>query len=142
MLIQRRVDLEKRLLLLKQTIAGLSALCDQKEERRRSNGNSSAFPPFIKLTSATRQVLAEADFPMSPPSLRDALVQRGLNVKQYSNPLAVIHNTLLRLQRQGEAVQVSGAWTLTDKGRLASKMDQLDVSMSQPQGRASRKVRQ
>jgi hypothetical protein len=141
LLVQRRVELEKRILNLKQTIAGLMALCDEKGEKHRPAKSASAFPSSIKLTSATRQVLAQSDYPLEPPELRDALVERGLTVTRYANPLAVIHNTLIRLRRQGEAVQVSGAWVLTDKGRLALKMDQIDLPAERVRARTAKKVR-
>ena len=80
----------------------------------------------MRLTSAIRQILAESAVPMRPPDLRDGLINHGFNVAQYANKLAVIHNTLSRLERQGEVMQVSGGWVLTDKGRLASQMDSLD----------------
>ena len=127
-LIQQRVDLENRILHLKQTITSLAALCGIDEPKtRRSNGNVASFPPATSITSATRQILNETDSPLTPTGLRDALVQRGIDVTEYANPLAVIHNTLRRLKRQGEAIQVSGAWTLTQKGRLAAKMDLLEL---------------
>lgn len=140
-LVQKRVELENRILHLKQTIAGLVALCEQNGETSPSNGTAPAFPLFTKLTSGTRQVLAQADSPMHPPELRDALVHLGLNVAQYANPLAVIHNTLIRLRRQGEAVRVSGAWVLTDKGRLASKIDLMDMQVPPLPAKAGKKLR-
>src|SRR5215475_1995827 len=139
-LIERRVELERRILHLEQTIAGLAALCGGSDEKRRSNGNTPVLSGLTKLTSATRQVLAEADSSMNPPELRDALLERGVNVTHYANPLAVIHNTLIRLKRQGEATQVSGAWALTDKGRLALKIDLLDVSTARQKSKAGRRL--
>jgi hypothetical protein len=127
-LIQQRVDLERRILQLKQTIESLAALCGAGETRtRRANASKAPFPSSISITGATRQILTEADSPITPKGLRDALAQRGVDVAQYANPLAVIHNTLRRLHRQGEAIQISGAWTLTHKGRLAAKLDMLDL---------------
>ena len=126
-LLQQRLALENRILTLRQTIAGLVALCESDVATASTDENKVAtFPRSVRLTSATRQILGETDSPIRPPALRDALIRRGLNMSQYSNQLAVIHNTLIRLERQGQAIQVSGAWILTDKGKLASKMDFLD----------------
>jgi len=80
----------------------------------------------MRLTSAIRQLLAVSIAPMRPPDVRTALADQGFNLSQYANKLAVIHNTLGRLEKQGEALQVSGGWVLTDKGKLASQMDSLD----------------
>jgi hypothetical protein len=126
-LLQKRADLDSRIVRLKQTIAGLMGLCEAADKTRRRLNNVVPLPPrFMRLTSAIRQILAESAVPMRPPDLRDALTNRGFNVTQYANKLAVIHNTLSRLERQGEVIQVSGGWVLTDKGRLASQMDSLD----------------
>jgi len=128
-LTQERNELELRIVHLKQTIVGLMALCNQNLDASRSPDDTLPFPRFMKLTGATRQVLAESNLPINPSQVRDALAHRGLNVSHYTNQMAVIHNTLLRLKRQGEAIQVSGAWILTEKGKLASKMDLMDSSL-------------
>jgi hypothetical protein len=125
-LLQKRADLDSRIVRLKQTIAGLMGLCEVADTTRRLNHVVPLPPRFMRLTSAIRQILAESAVPMRPPDLRDGLINHGFNVAQYANKLAVIHNTLSRLERQGEVIQVSGGWVLTDKGRLASQMDFLD----------------
>jgi hypothetical protein len=74
---------------------------------------------------------------MRPPDLRDGLSTHGFNVAQYANKLAVIHNTLSRLERQGEVIQVPSGWVLTDKGRLASQMDFLDFPPAGENGKSA-----
>jgi hypothetical protein len=125
-LMQKRIELDKRIVHLKQTIAGLAVLCAQNSPQA---GPSSAavpsFPLSTRLTSAARQLLAESAVPLTPPQLRDALSSRGLT--RYADKLAVIHNTLLRLEKQCEAVKVSDGWVITDKGKLAVQIDSLDL---------------
>ena len=126
-LLRERAQIDNRIIRLKQTITGLMGLCDANHNVLRSLNNNTPLPPrFMRLTSAIRQVLAESVLPMRPPGLRDALHNRGLNLAQYANKLAVIHNTLTRLGRQGEVTEMSGGWLLTEKGKLACKMDSLD----------------
>jgi hypothetical protein len=127
-LLRERAQIDNRIIRLKQTITGLMGLCDANQNNiLRSLNNNTPLPPrFMRLTSAIRQVLAESISPMRPPELRDALRNRGLNLAQYANKLAVIHNTLTRLERQGEVAEMSGGWILTEKGTLACKMDSLD----------------
>ena len=126
-LLKERAELDNRIIRLKQTITGLVGLCESNSMARRSLNHVLPLPPrFMRLTSAIRQLLAESTSPMRPPALRDGLIKRGFNVAQYANKLAVIHNTLSRLEKQGEVTQVPEGWTLTDKGRLASQMDSLD----------------
>ena len=137
-LLQKRADLDSRIVRLKQTIAGLMGLCETVDKTRRRLNNVVPLPPrFMRLTSAIRQLLAESAVPMRPPDLRDGLTNRGFNVTQYANKLAVIHNTLSRLERQGEVIQVSGGWVLTDKGRLASQMDSLDFPPADTNGQTA-----
>lgn len=144
-LLQQRSDLDSRIIRLKQTIAGLVGLCESDGGARKSLNHVMPLPPrFMRLTSAIRQLLAESTSPLRPPDLRNALVNRGFNIAQYANKLAVIHNTLSRLEKQGEVIQVSGGWILTDKGRLASQMDSLDFSPPEdepPERKASRSRR-
>ena len=113
-LVQERVELDQRIVRLQQKMADLTGLREGNHDR------------FTRLTSAIRQVMADAIYPLRPPELRCALLKHGLNMTQYANNLAVIHNTLSRLERQGEVTEVSGGWTLTEKGRLACQMDLLD----------------
>ena len=137
-LLQERAGLDNRIVRLKQTIAGLAGLCNGNDRTRHSLNNITPLPPrFMRLTSAMRQLLAESTAPMRPPDIRNALGDRAFNLAQYANKLAVIHNTLSRLEKQGEALQVSGGWVLTDKGKLASQMDSLDfapVEIESPPG--------
>ena len=135
-LVQDRVELDKRILHLKQTIAGLMVLCDHRPPEPESSVGSVSSPlRFLRLTSAARQLLAESAGPLTPPRLRDALSQLGL--RTYSLP--VIHNTLLRLERQGEAVKVTDGWTITDKGKLAVQMDSIDFRPAAPAAKNGRR---
>jgi hypothetical protein len=135
-LIRERVELDQRIVRLKQTIAGLAGLCGNNSHSEPSvNRVLPLAPPFMRLTSAIRQVLAATSAPMRPPELRAELLNRGLSLAQYGNKLAGIHNTLSRLQRQGEVIELEAGWTLTDKGKLAFQMDSLEfmpVHVSEP----------
>jgi hypothetical protein len=140
-LLQERAGLDSRIVRLKQTIAGLTSLCNGNDDTRRALSKIVPLPPrFMRLTSAIRQLLAESTSPMRPPDVRTSLADQGFNLSQYANKLAVIHNTLSRLEKQGEAMQVSGGWVLTDKGKLASRLDSLDfpspVDIESPQRKA------
>ncbi|HLH32660.1 MAG TPA: hypothetical protein VKY31_15780 [Terriglobia bacterium] len=128
-LLQERAELDTRIVRLKQTIAGLVGLCEVNSKVQRALNQVTPLPPrFMRLTSAIRQLLAQSGSAMRPPELRDALVKHGFTLAQYANKLAVIHNTLTRLEKQGEVIQVPGGWILTDKGRLAAQMDSLDFT--------------
>jgi hypothetical protein len=119
------VELEKRIAHLKQTISGLMVLCNSPLTPDSEN-NRPSVPRFAgsTLTSALRRLLAESPSPITPPQLRDALAHNGLG--RYTNKLAAIHNTLARLEKQGEAIRVLGGWAITEKGQLAVQIDSLD----------------
>ena len=94
-LIKERVELDQRIVRLKQTITGLAGLCETGNDVARCINNIVPLAPrFLRLTSAIRQVMADEISPIRPPELRRALLGRGLNMEQYSNKLATIHNTL------------------------------------------------
>jgi len=135
-LIQQRVELDKRIVCLKQTINGLTAMEQQDHQTRRSLTSLASLPPrFTRLTHAIRQALVSAATPLRPPQLRNALLAHGLTMSQYSNKLAVIHNTLARLERQGEVIEIATGWTLTEKGKLAAVKDSLDFEpLAPPEG--------
>jgi len=144
-LIHERAELDSRIVRLKQTIAGLIGLCSDDKTAQTLRHVAPLPPRFMRLTSAIRQLLAESTSPMRPPDLRNALLGRGFNITQYANKLAVIHNTLSRLEKQGEVIQVPDGWILTDKGKLASQMDSLDFPPvggdGQPAGKPNRSRR-
>jgi hypothetical protein len=128
-LMQKRLELDKRMVYLRQTIAGLMVLCERNTAQPPVSENGGvSFPPSMGVTGAARQILAESISPLSPPQLRHELTQRGLT--RYADKLALIHNTLLRLERQGEAVKLTEGWIITDKGKLAVQMDALELPQS------------
>lgn len=137
-LLHERSELDTRIIRLKQTITGLVGLCESDGQSQGSGNHALPLGPrFMRLTSAIRQLLLDSAAPMRPPHLRDGLESHGFSMNQYANKLAVIHNTLSRLEKQGEVMQVTGGWVLTDKGRLASQMDSLDYPTPVANGNGS-----
>jgi hypothetical protein len=118
-LVRERVELDDRIVHLEQTIFGLVGL---------SEGNGHSASRLLRLTAAIRRVLGNATGPLRPPAIGRELLQHGLNLSHYSNKLATIHNTLSRLERQREVTQFDGGWIITEKGRLALRMDALDFT--------------
>ena len=59
----------------------------------------------IKFTDGVRMVLkqnASREVPISVPEIREQLINLGFDFAKYSQPLVPIHNTLKRLEEQGE----------------------------------------
>jgi hypothetical protein len=59
----------------------------------------------LRFTDGIRMVLrqnASRDIPISVPEIREQLINLGFNFAKYAQPLVPIHNTLKRLEEQGE----------------------------------------
>jgi hypothetical protein len=103
-LLKQRAELDDRIGRLGRSIEGLAALCDDTDHSAELKNK----PVDLKLSDgkglskAVRHILASSMIPIGPPAIRDALVEIGFEPKNYSNMLTAIHNTLLRLERQGE----------------------------------------
>ena len=103
-LVQQRKQLEERIDQLNKSVEALSALVDGKDH---SAGLPHLdLPDSAGITDAIREILKVHAMPMGAPSIRDALLAEGFDAKDYSNLLTVIHNTLKRLESQGEVYKV------------------------------------
>jgi hypothetical protein len=104
---EERTLLEQRIVSLKQTIDGLASLCkpETDEDFVQVHGGKRPEGYYTSLTDAIRRIFSESEEPiLTPPDLRNALVEMGVDMKKYNQPLVPIHNTLKRLEAQGEVV--------------------------------------
>jgi hypothetical protein len=108
-LIQERAQLDDRIARLGKSIEGLASLCDDADhsDDLKTKLVELELSETMGLSSAIRQIINASVFPVTAPALRDALVDEGFDPKKYSNMLTVIHNTLLRLEKQGEIHRAS-----------------------------------
>jgi hypothetical protein len=104
-LIAQRQEIDLKLAKLKQTVDALSSLCDRPVPEIELRPQS-ALTAAIGLTDAMRKVMSDAKLPMTVPQIRDALLDLGYDVNQYASGLTVIHNTINRLEKQGELTRV------------------------------------
>ena len=102
-LLQERAAVDARLGRLKQTIEGLSALIQEPTTELPERDG-----PFSEagISAAIRVLLHTAKVPMSPVQIKTELWKRGFDLSEYANAMSVIHNTLKRLDRQGELMTV------------------------------------
>jgi hypothetical protein len=103
-LVKQRAEIDDRITRLAKSIEGLGALFDDADH---SSALKREFIEFelsnsMGLTDAIREIITMSVFPVKAPIIRDALVNQGFETEGYSNILTVIHNTLIRLERQGE----------------------------------------
>jgi hypothetical protein len=89
---------------LKQTIEGLSALT--QEQPTESTEVSGELFGETGITGAIRLLLTTANVPLSPIQIRNDLKRHGFDLSDYVNAMTVIHNTLKRLESQGELLTV------------------------------------
>ncbi|HXC43021.1 MAG TPA: hypothetical protein VNY51_05810 [Candidatus Dormibacteraeota bacterium] len=91
---------------MKQTIDGLSALCEPQPDEDFVEVQEGGEPYSFKLTDAIRLVFSGSSEPvLTAPEIRDELVAKGIKLSKYKQPLVPIHNTLKRLALQGELVE-------------------------------------
>jgi hypothetical protein len=105
-LLQQRATIDARLAQLTKTIAALTPLVKRTSENDRSSGTATAGKglclPGAGITAAIRQMLTTHSGPLSPRQIREWLNQEGFDINSYASGLTLIHNTLKRLQTQGE----------------------------------------
>jgi hypothetical protein len=102
--LRMREKIEERLTHLKSTIDVLSALL--QEPPKLDQDDSPEMLDSVGISEAIRQVLKDADVGLMPNQVKAKLSDAGFDLSKYANPSAVIHNTLKRLETQGEVVQV------------------------------------
>jgi hypothetical protein len=118
-LLKKRSEIDARINQLKQTVDALAALLTPKisedvnpwRNAPLSNLAGLMYVPVqdiseIGISDAIRQVIAESKIPLSPVEIKSALASRGVDLSGYANPGTVIHNTLNRLEKQGELMRV------------------------------------
>jgi len=107
-LLIQRAEMDGRISQLEVTINGLAALCDPTDYYQ-----GTPHPPLdasAGITDAIRMVLNQSHTAMTAPQIRDALLDMGYDTSRYASILTVIHNTIKRMNDQGEIfiVQNSG----------------------------------
>jgi hypothetical protein len=107
-----RAAIERRIVSLKQTIEGLTDLCEPDpifiETRSHDAQTGIDVRSKFRLSFAIRQIFSDSEkYALTPTEVRDELLKIDANFSQrYKQPLVPIHNTLKRLEAQGELVAV------------------------------------
>ena len=103
MLLRKRAQIDTRLMKLKRTIEALSRLIGHESEPEESPAELAGFSKSDGATEAIRKVLVTHGGPLSPMEIRGILNHSGFPINEYASGLAVIYNTLKRLEKQGKA---------------------------------------
>jgi hypothetical protein len=106
-LLKQRSEIDTRIAQLKKTMEALTALMapSPSESDAMTFYDELGMGAQLGISDAIRQVLRESKIPLSPTEIKAALANRGIDLS-YANPGTVIHNTLNRLERQGELIRV------------------------------------
>lgn len=96
---QKRADYDKQIAALTWTVNGLAPLVG--EEPLPPPPGAVPIPP-AGITDSIREVLNQAEKPLSASEIRDQLRDLGFDTASYSNVLATIHTILRRLREAGE----------------------------------------
>lgn len=129
--LNKQNELQRRATELKRTIEALSSLCEENPETNDAalEALEQMLLPELGITTGIRTILQEADRNGIIPNatdIRDALIEKKFDLSGYANALAVIHNTLNRLERQGEIEPRLTGWALTEKGKGVSLLSMLE----------------
>jgi hypothetical protein len=115
-LLRNRARIDARLSLLKALIENCTKLVGEDINKSHRAKEIEAIRIESGITNATRQVLRNSKVPLSAPEImREAeKLMRVDLVAEYVNPWAVFHNTLTRLEKQGEVMRME-----PEPGRIA-----------------------
>jgi hypothetical protein len=107
-LLKQRTHIDRRLTELKATTEALSSLLGVPERPRLAEiiRVANEVPSDPGITRAIRLVLGHSSSPLTAGDIKAKLEGLGVGLSHYVNPSAVIHNTLSRLERQGEVMRV------------------------------------
>jgi hypothetical protein len=61
----------------------------------------------LGISDAIRQIVRHTDIAYLPAAVKARLTEAGFNLGKYANASAVVHNTLKRLEAQGELVSIT-----------------------------------
>jgi hypothetical protein len=110
-LVTERTTIDREIVNWKRVVDSLTAVSDEHSNELPADVRLVADPRLapllnLKFTDAIRNVLASVDGYISAPAMRDQLIDLGFDFTKYKQELVPIHNTLKRLEEQGEAQSV------------------------------------
>jgi hypothetical protein len=108
-LLSERSKIDKEIVDWKRVIDSLLAVSEHNDtdpsDVQVSSLDAESGKKTIKFTDGVRMVLrqnTDREVPISVPEIRTQLINLGFDFTKYAQPLVPIHNTLKRLEEQGE----------------------------------------
>jgi hypothetical protein len=99
-LVQQRDKIQARISKVEAVVRALIDLVEDEGERGTWNYCLAIVSRPSGLTEVIKRIMRR-EGRLSGPEVRDRLIESGFPLSDYSNPLAVVHTTLSRLQDQG-----------------------------------------
>ncbi len=96
--IGKRDLLNMQIMRLEANLKGLKSLAKQEKL------NAFREKLDVGITDAVRTAMRLAGTPLSAPQVKERLNNYGFDLHRFKNPSAVVHNTLQRMEKQGEII--------------------------------------
>lgn len=95
---------EKRILVLRQNLSSLAALCKEEDDDFEPGILASALIDKMGITADVLAIVngAKGLCGIAPIVVRDRLKELGYDLSKYQNPLATVHVILNRLEESGK----------------------------------------
>jgi hypothetical protein len=103
-LLRQREEISSRILRLQQTVSALETLQEKENDAApiEAPGRTGNIP-ITSLTDTMRHIFEHSHGEvLAPTQVRDYLVGLGIDFSRYKQPMVPVHNTLTRLEKQGE----------------------------------------
>lgn len=109
-LLSTRANIDGKISRLKATVEALKAQIEAESQISEADAVLDSlglsFEVTTGISNAIRLILQASKMPLTAPEIREALQGRGYDIDQYASILTVIHNTIKRLEKQGEVSPV------------------------------------
>jgi hypothetical protein len=131
-LVKEREKIEKEIVDWKRVVDTLSVVAESENFELPSDLELpigfAGKKATVKFTDAVRQVMKNIHGTISAPQVRDQLMAIGFDFSKYKQELVPVHNTLRRLEEQGEARAVKN-----ENGQIIGyrRIDSLERALSE-----------
>lgn len=98
------------ILRLQQVVKALAVQVSQAQQTERANIEWQA---YVELAQAIESIVNSTANPVTPVEVRNTLIFYGYDIGRYSNPMAMIHQTLKSLAANGRIAAIRGGTAYT-----------------------------
>jgi DNA-binding PadR family transcriptional regulator len=106
-LLQVQELIEKRIIVLRQNLSSLAALCKQDDVDFEPGILAGALIDRMGITADILAIVNREPSGLSPAEVRNQLKELGYDLSKYQNPLATVHVILDRLEKADKIVSTN-----------------------------------